>query len=92
MYLRGRGQLPFIVFILERRCTLFYIQNEAKGRVAIEVIAMKPFTSQEAQAFIELHCCSVGDFRLEGDLCASASNLEPVAVDRWAPHRLRAQS
>ncbi len=75
MYLRGRGQLPFIVFILEGRCTLFDKQNEAKRRVAVEVIAMKPFTPQEAQSFIKLHCCSVGDFGLEGDLCASASNL-----------------
>ncbi len=76
IYLRGRGQLPFIVFILEGRCFLFYIQNEAKRRVAIEIIAMKPFTPQEAQSFVELHCCSVGDFGLEGDLCASASSQE----------------
>lgn len=77
MYLRGRGQLPFIVLILEGRCALLDEQNEAKRRVAVEVIAMKPLTPQETQSFIELHCCSVGDFGLEGDLCASAKTPEP---------------
>jgi len=45
---RGRGQLSFIVFILEGRCTLFDEENETKRRIAVEVVAVKPFTPQEA--------------------------------------------
>lgn len=48
--------------------TFFKVQNQSKSGVAVEIVPMKPFATQEAQAFIEFHGGCVGDFCFEGDL------------------------
>jgi hypothetical protein len=50
------------------------IEDQPKGSVAVEVVAMEALAPQEAQALVELETGGIGDFGLENDFVGVSSS------------------
>lgn len=70
------GQLG-LCFVLVFICGRFFLdqEHESEGRITVQIVSMQSLAPQKPQAFIQLHCGSIGDLSLECDLRDSQHQL-----------------
>ncbi len=62
--------------------TLLQGKDESKGRIAIEIVVVETFASEEAKSFVQFHGSSVVDFGFKSNLESHELGLQ-VTRGRW---------
>ena len=56
--------IAIVVVCCSHSSAFLDVKHKSKGSVAVQVVPMKTFASEEPKSLIEFHCCRVGYFGL----------------------------